>query len=183
MNSVPDFEAFRPYLTILVRGQIPMSVQSRLDASDIVQETLLEAHRKQDQYEGSREPRQIAGWLRRLLSCNLADALRTHYRQQRDVRRELDVQRTLDESSLGLDHLLLAEDTTPSQRLDRNFRALKVARALEQLPDNQKSAILLRYFQHASLEEIALSLETTKPATAGLLKRGLATLREQLREE
>lgn len=181
-NSSPEFESFRPYLKILVRGQIPVIMQSRLDASDIVQETLLEAHRKREQYNGSEDPRQIAGWLRQLLTCNLLDALRAQQRNQRDVRREIALQQAIEESSLGLEQLLVADDTSPSQRFERNYSALRVARALEQLPEMQQQAIFLRYFQHVSLDDIAQQLEKTKPAVAGLIQRGLAALRQRLGE-
>jgi RNA polymerase sigma-70 factor (ECF subfamily) len=60
---------------------------------------------------------------------------------------------------------------------------LEVARAIEQLPDQQRDAIMLRYFQKTTLEEIANHMQKSKPAVAGLLKRGLATLRERLNKE
>ena len=53
-SNFPELDAFRPYLTVLARGQIPVSMQARLDASDIVQETLLEAYRKRDQSHDSK---------------------------------------------------------------------------------------------------------------------------------
>lgn len=182
-SDFPDLDAFRPYLTVLARGQIPVSMQARLDASDIVQETLLEAYRKRDQFQGGQEARQLAGWLRQLLSCNLIDAFRTQRRDQRDVRREQMLPHSVDESAMGLDALLIANDSSPSEAVDKRFRALEVARAIEQLPDQQRDAIMLRYFQKTTLEEIANHMQKSKPAVAGLLKRGLATLRERLNKE
>ncbi len=181
--SLPEMDAYRAYLTLLARGQIPTSMQARLDASDIVQETLLEAYRKRDQFRGGNDPKQLAGWLRKLLSCNLVDALRTQRRGQRDVRREQMLQQAVDESALGLENLLLAQDSTPSQRLENQFRAVQVAQAIEALPEHQRNALVLRYFQKASLEEIAVQLQKSKSAVAGLLKRGLANLREKMLED
>ncbi len=176
-NSSPEFESFRPYLKILVRGQIPVIMQSRLDASDIVQETLLEAHRKREQYKRFRRSSTDRGLAPSTADLQLLDALRAQQRNQRDVRREIALQQAIEESSLGLEQLLVADDTSPSQRFERNYSALRVARALEQLPEMQQQAIFLRYFQHVSLDDIAQQLEKTKPAVAGLIQRGLAALR------
>jgi RNA polymerase sigma-70 factor (ECF subfamily) len=178
-----DFDSFRPYLTVLARGQIPAAMQARLDASDIVQETLLEAFRKREQYRGADDPRQIAAWLRQLLSCNLIDALRAQRRESRDVNREQSIVQSVDESSMGLEHLLTIDQSTPSQILERRFRALEVARAIEELPEQQRDAIMYRYFQKSTLEQIAVQMEKSKPAVAGLLKRGLESLRERFRRE
>ena len=181
--ALPELDAYRSYLIVLALGQISRSLQARLDASDIVQDTLLEAYRKRDQFEGGEDPRQLAGWLRQLLSCNLIDALRTQQREQRDVRREQALQQELDESALGLDQLLAADESSPSQKLEKRFREVRVANAIEALPVHQRDAIVMRYFQKLSLEDIATQLQKTRPAAAGLLKRGLATLRERLSEE
>jgi RNA polymerase sigma-70 factor, ECF subfamily len=182
-SELPDLHSFRSYLTVLARGQIPATMQARLDASDIVQDTLLEAHRKREQYRGSSDPRQIASWLRQLLSYNLIDALRMQRRDVRDVRREQIIAQSLDESALGLDQLLIADDSSPSEIVHREFRALAVAQAIEELPEHQRDAVVLRYFHKASLEQIAEQMQKTKPAVAGLLKRGLDSLRDRLRGE
>ena len=182
-SSLPDLDSYRPYLKLLVRGQIPPSMQSRLDASDIVQETLLEAYRKRQQFQGDGNAGQLASWLRQLLSCNLIDAIRTQQRAQRDVRREQNLRQSLEESAQGLENMLIADDSSPSQKVDNQFQAIRLAAAIEQLPSTQRDAILLRYFQRASLEQIAEQLQTTKTAAAGLLKRGLTKLRERLQED
>jgi RNA polymerase sigma-70 factor (subfamily 1) len=183
VDEIPDLNAFRSYLTVLARGQIPISMQSRLDASDIVQETLLEAHRKRHQFQGGGEPRQLAGWLRQLLSCNLLDALKTQHRDLRDVRREQSIPLSIDESAMGLENMLVASDTSPSQQFDKQFRATLVAQAIEALPVQQRDAIMLRYFQKASLQDMSDSMQKSTSAVAGILKRGLAALRERLQKD
>ena len=182
-ESLPEIDAFRSYLLILARGQIPQAMQARLDASDIVQDTLLEAHRKRAQFEGGNDPGQLAGWLRQLLSFNLIDAMRTQQRGRRDVRREHAMRNSIDESAVGLEHLLVADDTSPSMQVDRHAQILRIADAIETLPEHQRLAILMRYCQQRTLEEISVQLEKSKSAVAGLLKRGLAALREKLKED
>ena len=78
-------ERFRTYLVLLAR--LHLADRPKLDASDVVQQTLLEAHRKRAQYRGATDA-ELAGWLRRMLACELADALRGLGRAKRDVARE-----------------------------------------------------------------------------------------------
>jgi RNA polymerase sigma-70 factor (ECF subfamily) len=144
-DSLPDLDAYRSYLVVLARGRIPRSMQARLDASDIVQETLLEAHRKREQFAGGNEQGKLASWLRQLLSFNLMDAMRTQQRGRRDVRLELEMRKSLDESAIGLENLLVADDTSPSIRVDRHAQVLRLANAIETLPEHQQVAILMRY--------------------------------------
>ena len=71
----PVVEQFRDYLLMLARMQLGPASRNKVEASDVVQQTLLEAHRKRDQFRGSCEA-EMAGWLRQLLAFNLADAAR-----------------------------------------------------------------------------------------------------------
>ena len=65
----------------------------------------------------------------------------------------------------------------------RGERAAKIARALQTLPEAQREAVRLRHLEGCSLAQIAERLGRTEAATAGLLKRGLAKLREKLKDE
>src|SRR5579864_5410581 len=80
-------ERFRTYLLLLARMQIGRKLRAKLDPSDLVQQTLLDAHRQLAQFRGS-TPDELAGWLRRMLACNMADALRAFARGKRDIARE-----------------------------------------------------------------------------------------------
>src|SRR5437588_9698884 len=86
-RSEMALERFRPYLLLLARLQLVDRYRAKLDASDVVQQTLLEAHRKRAQFRGTTEA-ELAGWLRRMLACELADALRGLGRAKRDVEQE-----------------------------------------------------------------------------------------------
>ncbi|MBM3994310.1 MAG: sigma-70 family RNA polymerase sigma factor, partial [Planctomycetes bacterium] len=103
-------------------------------------------------------------------------------RGKRDVRRERTLKTDLDASASQLEHWLADDEPSPSQKMERHERALQLADALTQLPDNQREAILLRHFHGLSLAEIAEQLECTTGAVAGLLQRGLKNLRTTLAE-
>lgn len=183
MNQCPEFEpeleAFRPYLVVLSRGQIPRSLQRRLDVSDIVQETLLEAHQKRESFEGKNE-QSFAHWLRKILHGNLTDAIRSQFRQSRDVSKEQYVSGSLEESAIKLEEWVAADETSPSVQLDRQQRSLQLAAAIEALPEAQRDAIVMRYSRSLRISEIAKEMNRSTVAVAGLLKRATASLRERL---
>jgi RNA polymerase sigma-70 factor (ECF subfamily) len=172
----PAVERFRDYLLVLARVQLGPASRTKLEASDVVQQTLLEAHRKRDQFRGGSEA-EMAGWLRQLLAFNLADAVRAAGRAKRDVARERSLEAALDASSARLGAMLAADQSTPSMAAGRHEDAVLLAHALTQLPEHQRRALILRHCQGCSLEEISRELGRTPAAVAGLLKRGLHELR------
>lgn len=172
-----DLERFRRFLTILARVHLDPRLAPKLDAADIVQQTLLEAHRQRDQFRGQTDGERAA-WLRRILTNNLADELRALRAAKRDIGRERNMYDALDRSSARLDAWLAAEQTSPSMPMQRDEQAIALAEALVQLPDAQRDAIVLQYWQGWSLKQIAEHMDKTPVAVAGLLKRGLRRLRE-----
>jgi RNA polymerase sigma-70 factor (ECF subfamily) len=164
---------------MLARMQLDPGVGGKLDASDVVQQTMLEAHRQQAQFRGRTEGELVA-WLRQILAHNLADALRGLGRAKRDVARERSIDQALEQSSARLEAWLAAEQSSPSQQAMRKERMLLLADALEKLPEGQRQAIELHYWQGWSLSEIAARLGRSTPAVAGLLQRGLKQLRQLL---
>jgi RNA polymerase sigma-70 factor, ECF subfamily len=168
-------ERFREYLLLLARAQLGDRFPGKIDASDVVQQTLLEAHHKRDQFRG--DEGQLLPWLRKLLACTLADAIRTITRSKRDPARERSLEADLDRSSDRLGAWLAADQTSPSQAASRNEQMARLAEALSHLPDAQREAIVLRYGTGASVAEISQRLGRTPTAVAGLLKRGSQQLR------
>lgn len=175
------FERFRAYLLLLARARLDPVIRAKVGASDVVQQTLLEAHRDLDQFRG-RTTADQAAWLRRILARNLANLVRDLRRDRRDVGRERPLQAALDDSASRLEGWLAANESSPSQQAERHERALRVAAALATLPETQSEAIILRHWQGCSLAEIAQQLDCTTAAVTGLLHRGLRKLREQLRD-
>jgi RNA polymerase sigma-70 factor (ECF subfamily) len=172
-------ENFRSYLRLLARLQLPKKLAPKLDASDVVQLTLVQAYRALDGFRG-RTQGEMAAWLRQILARNLAHAARDHGRQKRDAGREVSIAAAVDQSSARLEAWLAAEQSSPSERAQRNDEVLHLAAALEKLPDDQREAIELHYWQGWTLAQIAEHQGRTPASVAGLVHRGLAKLRNHL---
>jgi RNA polymerase sigma-70 factor (ECF subfamily) len=172
---------FRDYLLLLARMQLGPRVRGKLDPSDVVQQTLLDAHRSIDKFHGTNDA-EIAAWLRRLLACNLIDEFRALGRARRDSARDCSLDAALEQSSAQLGLWLVAEQSSPSQAVERHERAIRLAAALATLPDAQREALVLRHCQGRSLSDISEHLGRSTSAVAGLLKRGSRDLRERLRD-
>jgi RNA polymerase sigma-70 factor (ECF subfamily) len=168
---------FRAYLSLLSRLQVAPALQAKLDISGIVQQTLLEAYQAIDCLR-DRDEAQQAAWLRQALAHNLADELRKCHADKRDV----NLERSLEASSLRLEAWLAADQSSPSERAMQQEQTLRLAEALAKLPDDQRQAVELHHLQGWSLSAIAEYLNKSKPAVAGLLHRGLGKLREWFAE-
>jgi RNA polymerase sigma-70 factor (ECF subfamily) len=176
-----ELEKFRAYLRLLARLHLDPRLRRRLDPSDLVQQALLEAYRSLDQVRG-RTDAERAAWLRQILAHQMAHALRDMTRGKRDVNRERSLEQALEESSARLERWLVAEQASPAEQAQRNEEAVRVAAALEQLPEAQREAVVLHYWQGWTLAQVAEHLGRSPAAVAGLLHRGLKALRDSLTE-
>lgn len=175
-------DEFRSYLRFLARAHLDPRLRAKVDPSDLVQQTLLQAHQARASFSGD-SPEQQAAWLRKILARNLAHAVRDQHRARRDVKRERSLDQALEASSVRLGDWLADGRSSPSQQLLRHERMLRVAAAVEGLPEAQREAVVLHYWQSWSLEQIAGQLDRTPAAVAGLLHRGLDKLKTVLGSE
>jgi RNA polymerase sigma-70 factor (ECF subfamily) len=173
----PDLERFRTYLGLLARLQLDPRLRGLLDPSDLVQQTLLRAHRNWGQYRGTTDE-QRAAWLRAILAHELADAVRKVDRRQED--RRISLERALGESSARLEAWLQSNSTSPSGRIERQEQLLKLAEAMSRLPEDQRTALELHHLQGLPVPEVGQQMGRTAASVAGLLRRGLAELRALL---
>jgi RNA polymerase sigma-70 factor (ECF subfamily) len=179
-DAGPELERYRNYLLLLARVRLDPRLRGKLDASDVVQQTLLEAHRDREAFRGPDAAR--GAWLRQILARNLANVARDFGRERRDVGRERPLEADLDASASRLEGWLVADQSSPSQKAEKHERAVAVADALARLPEGQREAVILRHWHGWSLAEIAGRLDCTTAAVTGLLHRGLKNLRKQLQE-
>jgi RNA polymerase sigma-70 factor (ECF subfamily) len=175
-------ERFRQYLLMLARVQLAPQLRAKLDASDVVQQTMLEACQHWVRFRGQSE-RELLAWLRQILAHNLADALRAFRRGKRDIARERSVQQALDQSSVRVEAWLAAEQSSPSQQVAAAEEAVLLAQALAELPQAQREALIMRHWDGWSLKQISRHMGRSPDAVAGLLKRGVKHLRAVLEGE
>jgi RNA polymerase sigma-70 factor (ECF subfamily) len=170
-------EAQRATLQRLAEGHLKGRLAVRVAASDVIQQTFLEAHRCFPQFAGH-DAGGLLAWLQGILDHKVAGVVRDHaLLQKRNVHRE----QSLDDSQGPLKDELDAGLSSPSQKAIRGEEAQRLARALAALPDDQREAVRLRHLEGWALADIARHLGRTPSATAGLLKRGIQALRRQLR--
>jgi RNA polymerase sigma-70 factor (ECF subfamily) len=175
-----DLKAYRSYLLVLARLQVYPRLAARLDASDLVQQALLRAHQGLDQFQGG--PEQIKAWLRQILARTVANAIRHQCQACRDVRLERALQADVDASSRRLDDWLAAEQTSPSEVCQREEQLRALAAALESLPEEQRTVLVLKHCQGQTVDQVAQQLGRTPASVAGLLRRAMQALRERLGE-
>ncbi len=173
-------ELYREYLSLLARLQVNRRLQARLDASDLVQETFLKAHRHFGQFRGNTEEELVA-WLRQILANTLANLVRHHYgAQRRDLRLERDLAAELDQSSRVMDRQLKAPGSSPSQRASRREQAVVLADMLGRLPEDYREVVILRHLEGLTFPEVAQRMGRTVDSVKKLWARGLAQLRDSL---
>jgi RNA polymerase sigma-70 factor (ECF subfamily) len=172
-------ERFRPYLRVLARGQIDPKLSGKLDPSDVVQDTLVRAIRAQSEYRGSSDA-ELAGWLRQILVHSLANSLRDFAREKRDTDREQAIRAGIEQSSFRLGAWLATDASSPSEQAVRNEDLIRLADAIEALPESQREALTLHHLQRWTLDAVAEQMGRTPAAIAGLIKRAVRQLRQHL---
>jgi RNA polymerase sigma-70 factor (ECF subfamily) len=173
-------ERFRDYLCLLARLHLDARLRSKLDPSDVAQEVLLKALGHQDDFRGQTDAERIA-WLRQILVNTLADAARRFLQgEQRNVGREQSLEGALHASSARLDAWLADGQSSPGERAARHEELLRLAAALARLPVEQREAVELRHLHGLGVVEVARRMGRSRASVAGLLRRGLAALRQCL---
>ncbi len=179
-------QQYRNYLIVLATTQIEKRLQPRVSPSDVVQETMLRAHKNFGQFRGATE-HELLAWLRQILVNNLATFVEHHMlAARRDVRREVSVERlgvALEQSTIQLAALLPAEGNTPSVAVQQREEAVLLADRMAQLPDDYRDVLVLRNLQGLPFEEVAERIGRSVGATRMLWLRAIERLRAVYRKE
>lgn len=155
-----------------IAWRLDAGLQARVDASDVLQETHLEAFQRLADYL-QRRPMPFRLWLRKTAQQRLLMLERQHRGvAQRSVNREIPLP---DKSSLLLGERFAASGPSPSQEVNRRQLVDHVRRAVAELGEADREILLMRHFEGLSYEEIAWILEID-PATARK-RNGRALLR------
>jgi RNA polymerase sigma-70 factor (ECF subfamily) len=175
-------DSYSQYLALLARMRIGRHIQGKIDPADVVQETLLDAHRQFDRFRGSCEA-ELTAWLRRILAGHLALVTRQYLGTKgRDARLEQQLGELLDRSAEILDRGLLFTTSTPSQHAVRREQAVLLADALAHLADDYREVIILRHLEGLAFREVAFRMGRSEDSVQKLWVRALTHLRRLLRD-
>jgi RNA polymerase sigma-70 factor, ECF subfamily len=174
-------ELYRNYLRLLARSLIRPPLQVQLDASDLVQETFLKAHREFAQFAGSGE-RELVAWLRQILVRTLANQAKHHKTRGRDQRRQESLDVLLDRSSLAIQAQLADSIASPSSLAVRREQAVLLADALARLPADYREVFILRNLEHVAVDEIATRMGRSPNAVRKLWGRAMVALKQAMEE-
>jgi RNA polymerase sigma-70 factor (ECF subfamily) len=175
-------ELYRNYLRLLARAQIGAGLRVRLDPSDLVQETLMEAYRDFPRFVGTHE-RELTAWLRQILVRNLADQVKRHRAEVRDWKRQESLEALLQRSGEAAEQELARSLSTPSARAARREQAVLLADALARLPPDYREVILLRNLEHRKFDEIGARLGRSAGAARMLWARALERLSQLMEDQ
>ena len=158
----------RDALRKLIHFRLDRKIKGRVDASDVVQDVMLEASRRlKDYLADPKMPFHL--WLRQLAKDRMIDLHRRHHAQRRSVDKEqpLAAPRFGDRSSLDLAAQLQDAELTPAAATIRKELEQRFLDALDQLPDNDREIVVMRHVEHLGNSEIAEILGLS-PAAAGM---------------
>ena len=156
----------------------------KVDASDLVQETMLEAHRDFERFRGGTEQEWLA-WLKRILARNAADFVRRYCgTAKRRAGREVAFRHPGDSTGVGGVAEPAAPTATPSQEFLRIDAAVADdGAALAELPPDYQEVIVLRNLQRLPFQEVAARMGRSRPAVQMLWMRAVRKLEEAMGEE
>lgn len=163
---------------MLAERQLPNALRGRLDASDIVQQTLIDAWNGEAGFRGTTHGERMA-WLRVILTRVILRADRDLLKTaKRGEGREKTIQSAIDEASVRIEQLAIGKEGSPASAAERAEQTLKLAAAMEQLPDDYRQVLQLRHIEGMSHAAIAEKIDRTSAATRMLWVRALEALKK-----
>ncbi len=171
-------QTFRAYLLLVADRELDPELRAKGGASDLVQETFLEAQRDFAQFQGL-SVEALRAWLRRLLLNNVANFTRDfRQRAKREVGRELPLEGGGSSNERGAG--LAADIPSPSGQAVAHEQAEALARAIERLPPDYRQVLALRHEQQLAFEEIGELMQRTANAARMLWLRAVERLKKEM---
>ena len=173
-------ERHRDALRRMVQARLDRAVARRVDASDVVQDVLLEAHGRLAEFIASGSmPFHL--WLRYLAKDRMIDVHRRHRAQRRSVTREQAVPQSADVSSaFDLFAQITDQELTPAAASIRKEIERRFLDALDELDDTDREILLMRHCEHLGNSDVAELLGLSQPAAGMRYLRALRRLRSVL---
>lgn len=174
--------SYQNYLRLLARIEIGRRLQGKVDASDVVQETFLAAHRQFPTFQGTAEA-QFTRWLRTILAGTVANLVRRYVgTQARNLTLERELADGLDQSTCALEQMLVDRHSSPSHQAIRGEQSLQVAAALSRLPEDYQTVLVLRHLEGLSFPQVAARMGRSIDSVEKLWLRGLTRLKKEFGE-
>jgi RNA polymerase sigma-70 factor (ECF subfamily) len=175
-------DSYRNYLRLLARTGLDVSLQGKADPSDLVQDALLKAAQRFDQFCGATDA-ELAGWLRQILARCLADFVRRYRTRGRRAGREQSLDQLLDRSSQAMERILATNGTSPSASAERRDLGVVLSDVLAELSEDHREVIVLHHLEGLGWDEVARRLGRTPGAVRMLWTRALKALRPLIEEQ
>ena len=176
-------ERHRQSIRQMVALRLDKQIAGRVDASDVVQDVLVEANKRlSDFITEAKMPFHL--WLRQLAKDRIIDMHRRHHAQRRTVDKEQPIKAggNMDRSSMDLEGQLRDPQLTPAAANIRKEMEGRFFEALEELNEQDREIILMRHAEHLGNSQVAEALGLS-PAAAGMrYLRAVRRLREVLKE-
>jgi len=170
-------ERIRPYLRLLAQAHLGDPLKKKVDASDVVQQTLMQAHQDRDQFRGNSEA-QLVAWLKQILRNRLIDMARHWKGLKRDVSRDVDLEQKVNDSFRQVDQWLEASQTSPSMAAHKKDMLVLLSAAIEKLPEDLRAVVIMHHLQGMKLVEIAREIDCNETTVGRRLFRGMQQLGE-----
>lgn len=175
------FEIYRNYVSSVARSQMEPWMQAKVDASDIVQQSLLDAHRALNDFRGQTEGEWMA-WLKQIVNRNTADFVRQYAgAEKRQIKREVSFNPPSGEDSAPGPQFADPGDS-PSHIASTHERTHRLTQVMATLPADYQEVLRLRNLQQLPFDEVARIMGRSRPAVQMLWTRAVKRLAELMPE-
>lgn len=173
-------EVCRNYLLLVAEKEMDPRLKAKGGASDLVQQTFLEAQKDFDRFDGTSE-QELLAWLRRMLLNNVAN-FRRHWVNTDKRRADREIPLASNDPSRTGASWLADGGLTPSREMMADERDSAVHAAIARLPEDYQQVLKMRYIEDRPFEEIAEAMNRTANAVRKLWARAVEKLQEELDE-
>ncbi|EAQ80929.1 sigma-70 family RNA polymerase sigma factor [Blastopirellula marina] len=177
-------ERHRDSLRRMVEMRLDRKIRRRVDASDVVQDVLVEANRRLADYmDNPKMPFHL--WLRHLAHDRIIDAHRRHRASQKrsvDLEQNIAAPLNVDQSSINIIAQICDRELTPAAAATMHELQARFEQAIAQLEDVDREVVVMRHFEQLSNQEVAAALELSAAAASMRYLRALRRLRVLLGE-
>ncbi len=170
-------ENCRSYLLLVAAAEMEDWLRCKVGASDIVQQTFLEAYEGFERFQGN-NTRQFLGWLIRMMRNHLVDVKRSYSSQKRETSREVSLDALIQRRTGRVNRF--RDDTSPSERCQREALQHAVTHVLETLNHDERRVLVLRHEESLRFREIGERMNRSPDAARMLWCRAIAKLERRL---